>query len=198
MIEFLSGNLVVKEPVRAVINVQGIGYEVFISLHTFDSLGDIGIEATLFTHLHVREDAMLLYGFASAEERSAFRMLIAVSGIGAKVAMAILSGLTVKDLGESIAHGNVATLTSIPGIGKKTAERLVLELRDKFGKGISASDSGPSGLGDIRSEAMLALSSLGYSQQAAEKAIMKAISEDETTKNELSALIKLALRLLTK
>lgn len=198
MIEFLAGTLEFKEPTRAVINVQGVGYEVFISVQTFDTLPELRADVMLFTHLHVREDAMLLYGFAETSERSAFRLLMSVSGVGAKVALAVLSGASVAQLAEYVGSGNISALTSIPGIGKKTAERIIVELRDKLGKEISAVGEGSAGKGDARSEALLALLALGYPQKNAENALNKAFSDDETDKNDVSGLIKLALRLLTR
>jgi Holliday junction DNA helicase RuvA len=197
MIEYLAGTLASKEPTRAVIETQGIGYEVFISLQTFDTLPDTGAPVKLFTYLYVREDAMLLYGFASQAERSAFRLLLGVSGVGAKVAMAVLSGASVDELEGHITSGRVGALQSIPGIGKKTAERIVVELRDKLGKAILHGETVISAPGDVRTEAVLALVALGYSTQNAENGVRKAISRGEFEKNDVGALIKSALRALS-
>jgi len=198
VIEFLSGTLAAKEPVRAVIDVQGIGYEVFISLHTYEMLPEAGAPVQLFTHLHVREDAMLLYGFAGREERFAFRMLMSVSGIGVKVALAVLSGASVADLAQYIGSSNIGALTSIPGIGKKTAERMIVELRDKLGKEFSGLEHASSGKADVQSEALLALVSLGYTQQAAQNVIKKALTNSPEQISDVGALIKSALRLLAR
>jgi Holliday junction DNA helicase RuvA len=135
MIGRLSGNLIEKLPPQVVVDVNGVGYEVDVPMTTFYQLPALGQKTTLFTHLVVREDAHLLFGFASKEERQTFRQLIKVSGIGAKIALAILSGMTADELAVAIASEDIKRLSAVPGIGKKTAERLVLELRGKLATG---------------------------------------------------------------
>ena len=134
MITLLRGILLAKAPTEAVVDVGGVGYGVQIPVSTFEALGDTNTPVTLHTYLHVREDALVLYGFATGEERDTFRLLISVNGIGPKMAQGILSGIGVQDLKDCIARGNVAMLTTVPGVGRKTGERLVVELREKIGK----------------------------------------------------------------
>ena len=132
MIARLSGTVLEKHPMRVVIDVGGVGYDVHVPLSSFAAVGDAGSRLTLRVHTHVREDALVLYGFGSALEQLVFERLIAVSGIGPKLALSVLSGLAPEELVQAIATANVARLTSIPGIGRKTAERIVLELKDKL------------------------------------------------------------------
>lgn len=197
MIASLSGILKLKTPIEVLIDVNGIGYTVNIPLSTYEKLGDVGSSISLLTHLHIREDAVQLYGFATEEERRLFKLLIFVSGIGPKIAQSILSGMNVEELRSNLMNGNVNALTTIPGVGKKTAERLVVELRDKVGKTFSESEPIPP-LGTvttaIRFEALHALTSLGYNQQVAEKAIRLALKESENLTLSLEELIKRALR----
>ena len=174
MIAYVRGILDSKEPNRVVVDVGGIGYEIFIPLSTYQSLPAIGAQVKLFTHHHVREDSMQLYGFLSAEEKEIFEMVLSISGVGAKVALSILSAISVDEFRRSVAQGDMKTLTKIPGIGKKSAERMVLELRDKIGKvhidermiRILEAESG--------SDAVAALLALGVSQTAAEYAVFRA------------------------
>lgn len=197
MISQLRGELLHKLPTEVVVDVNGVGFGVQIPVSTFEKLGDVHTTVKLFTHLHVREDAMLLYGFATEEERSAFRLLISVTGIGPKMAQGILSGIPVPDLKSSIASGNTAALTTIPGVGRKLADRLVVELRDKLGR-MEAPTGGvmlPSDAqGAVRSEALLALTSLGYNRTVAERAVRSALEDFTGTPPTLEALIKAALR----
>ena len=132
MIGRLSGKLIEKQPPQIIVDVQGLGYEVDVPMSTFYNLPGLGETITLFTHLVVREDAHLLYGFGSDDERRAFRQLLKISGVGPKLALSVLSGLSVADLAQTVATQETGRLTKIPGVGKKTAERLVLELRDKL------------------------------------------------------------------
>lgn len=194
MIASLTGLLKSKSPTEVLLDVNGVGYAVSIPLSTFEKLGAQNSHVTLFTHLVVREDALQLYGFATEEERSLFRLLISVNGIGPRIAQAVLSGLSVAELKQHVANGNIAALTAIPNIGRKTAERLVLELRDKIDKVPTPGVITPTDRGaEIRAEALLALTSLGYQRVAAEKAIRQALSENKTDLS-LEALIKLALQ----
>jgi holliday junction DNA helicase RuvA len=201
MIASIRGTLIHKSPTAVVIETNGVGYGISIPLSTYGALGDCGTAITLFTHLHVREDALQLFGFATEEERSLFRLLLSVSGIGPRMGQTILSGITVADLKHHLVSGNVGALTTIPGVGKKLGERLILELRDKVGK-IEAGDKPSLHMGDvegsIRSEAILALTSLGYARAAAEKAIMHALRESSERTLSVEELIKASLRLATK
>ena len=167
MISRITGILIEKNPPEVVVDVGGVGYEIAVPMSTFYPLPAIGERVSLHTQLIVREDAHLLYGFATHSERAAFRQLLKISGVGPKVALAVLSGLSVNDLASAIALQDAARLTKIPGIGKKTAERLLLELRDKFQTpgAISSTDSAAvSDSGDI----LNALIALGYNERVAQ------------------------------
>lgn len=195
MIASLTGILKSKSPTEVLVDVNGVGYSVSIPLSTYSKLGDINASVHLLTYLHVREDAMLLFGFATEAERSLFRLLISITGIGPKTAQGILSGISVSELHQHIAGGNITALTAIPGIGRKTAERLIVELRDKIAK----TDPGvQGGAGDrnteIRNEALLALTSLGYNRVSAEKAIRTALNESGGAQLSVEDLIKRALK----
>jgi Holliday junction DNA helicase RuvA len=197
MIASLTGILKFKSPTEIVIDVHGVGYTVSIPLSTYEKLGDVDTSISLLTHFHVREDAMQLFGFISHDERRLFKLLISVSGIGPKIAQGILSGMNVEELKSHLLHGNVAALTAIPGVGKKTAERLILELRDKVGK--ATADAEPiSALGmasaAMHAEALQALTSLGYNLQIAEKSIRLVLKEADGSAISLEELIKRALR----
>ncbi|MBR9977927.1 MAG: Holliday junction branch migration protein RuvA [Bacteroidetes bacterium] len=197
MIEFIEGILAAKGPVTAVIDVGGVGFALHISLHTQDTLPGEGEHVKLLTHLHVREDALLLFGFAHAEERRIFRQLQAISGIGARMALNILSGISPEDLRLRVTKGDVAALTRIPGIGKKTAERIVVELRDTLSRDIDAGASTVSGLRlGARDEALMALQALGYGRQMAEKALNHVMSNTSEAAQGASDMIKAALRQL--
>ncbi|MGC8504000.1 MAG: Holliday junction branch migration protein RuvA [Acidithiobacillus sp.] len=170
MIALLAGKLLRRRPPYLWLDVQGVGYELELPLSSFYQLPPDGTALCLFTHLTIREDAHLLYGFLSEAERDMFRLLIRVNGIGGKVALACLSGLSTERLGQAVAEGNVAMLTGIPGIGAKTAQRLVVELRDKMGGLAQALSSTPPG-GDPRQEAVAALLTLGYKPAQASQAV---------------------------
>lgn len=197
MIASLSGILKIKTPTEVLIEVQGVGYAVSIPLSTFEKLGDTGSATTLLTYFHVREDALQLFGFATKEERFLFKLLISVSGIGPKIAQGILSGISAAELRHHIARENITALTAIPGVGKKTAERLIIELRDKIGK-LELTTPSTATLSnqqeDTRQEALLALTSLGYNRQIAEKALRQVLTETNGTSLPLQELIKKALR----
>ena len=175
MIVFLDGVLEEKEPTRAVVNVGGVGYEAAIPLSSYDRLPAAGQRVRLLTVLVVREDAHLLFGFMTAEERDLFLQLTSVNGIGPKLGLAVLSGLSVRDLRAAIAAGDVKRLSGISGIGKKTAERLVLEMRDKLGKGeIAAALTAGNAPGPADAklrDAYLALVSLGYKPADAQRMV---------------------------
>ena len=164
MIGRLSGRLAAKNPPQVLLDVAGVGYELDVPMSTFYGLPGTGEAVTLYTHLVVREDAHTLYGFATLEERGAFRQLIRISGIGARTALSVLSGLSVSDLAQSVAMQDAARLTRIPGIGKKTAERLLLELKGKLA-GVTAPAE------EKTSDVLNALLALGYSDKEAHAAI---------------------------
>ena len=197
MIARLRGTLAAKSPTEIVVDVGGVSFAVSIPLSTFERLGEAGAPVAVFTHLHVREDALQLYGFSTEGERELFRMLIAVSGIGPKMAQGILSGISAGDLRNHILTGNAGALTAIPGVGRKTAERLVVELRDRIARADGAASGGAAFAGEgagVLGEALLALTSLGYNRAAAEKAIRGAIQESHDAEASVEALIKAALR----
>ena len=196
MISHLKGILHRKSPTEIVVDVDGVGYALSIPLSTFEKLGDAGSQITILTYLHVREDILQLYGFATESERELFRLLISVSGIGPKIAQGILSGAQTSELQNLIAQGNAPALTTIPGVGRKTAERLIVELRDKISKlETPLTTSGATGTpGGIRAEALMALTSLGYNRAAAEKAIRAALHEFDGKEPTIQELLKQALK----
>lgn len=191
MIGRITGTLIEKNPPSICVDVQGIGYEIDIPMSTLYDLPEIGQTVSLHTHLSIREDAHVLFGFGSAAEKNAFRTLIKVSGIGPKTALAILSSLTVDDLIAAIEAEDIALLTRAPGIGKKTAERMLLELRDKFTTSAGASANNNSASTD-RSDMLNALVALGYNQNEASKAL-KTVNADST----VAEGIRLALQVLS-
>jgi Holliday junction DNA helicase RuvA len=171
MIAHLRGKLLEKHPNQAVVETGGVGYDVAISIPTFSELTSVGSEVSLHIHTHVREDQLALYGFGRPEEKQLFEKLITVSGIGPKLAMTILSGMAADDMANAIRGNDVARLTRIPGIGKKTAERMVLELRDKLpAVGAGQVREMPSFSG-TQEDVLSALVNLGYQRAAAEKAL---------------------------
>ena len=196
MIASLRGKKLSLSPHELVLDVNGVGYLLHISQTTFTALEAAGPDLALFTYLHVREDALQLYGFAAEAERELFSRLIGISGIGPKIALAILSGLRPADLREAILAGNIGLLTSIPGVGRKTAERIVLELRAALGKiGFDApAEPATSAQMKIRSEAIVALMSLGFTRTVAEKALLAVISGSRGADLSVEDLVKLALR----
>ena len=169
MIGRLSGILFDKNPAQLLVDCNGVGYEVGVPMSTFYNLPSIGEKVTLLTHMVVREDAQLLYGFGTSQERELFRELIKISGIGARTALAILSGMSVKDLAQAVTLQEAGRLTRIPGIGKKTAERLLLELKGKLGADIGAAPGGAEG--ESSNDILSALLALGYSEKEALLAI---------------------------
>lgn len=190
MIGRLHGKLLEKNPPQILIDVSGVGYEVDVPMSTFCNLPEVGGELTLYTHFVVREDAELLYGFATLAERAVFRALIKISGVGPKIALALLSGITVDQLKDAVDRGETGLLTKVPGIGKKTAERLVLELKDKLaGTGAATAAVPTSG---ARADVAAALIALGYSEREAAAATKK-LPEDCTVNDGL----RLALKSLT-
>ena len=197
MIASLTGILKTKSPTEVLLDVNGVGYGISIPFSTFEKLSELNTRITLLTHLHVREDALQLFGFLTEDERFFFRILISVSGIGPKIALGILSGISVKELRNHIVGGNVGALTAIPGIGRKTAERLILELREKVTGPEGSSLNIPRPLDTLRAQALMALTSLGYSKLTAEKAMQRVFSESGSEELTLEEIIKRALRYTT-
>jgi len=200
MIAFLRGRILEKQPNRVLLDVNGVGYEVFVPLSTFYDLGDEGGEIALRIHTHVREDALQLFGFLTLLERQMFERLIAISGIGPKLAIAVLSGLETRDLVTAVQRADVARLTTIPGVGKKTAERIVLELKDRLAQIVVpvASDAKPaaSETDRVRGDLLSALQNLGYHRPDAERAA-DAVLRDAPDRT-LEAALKDALRHLSR
>lgn len=190
MIGKLTGMLSEKNPPEVLVDCNGVGYEVHVPMSTFYNLPALGEKITLLTHFVVREDAQLLYGFGTAMERDAFRQLIKVSGVGPRMALAVLSGMGVAELAQAITLQEVARLVKVPGIGKKTAERLLLELKGKFGADIGARASVGS---DSQVDILQALMALGYSDKEA-AAALKALPAEVG----VSEGIKLALKALAR
>ncbi|MGE0405099.1 MAG: Holliday junction branch migration protein RuvA [Candidatus Korobacteraceae bacterium] len=194
MIAHLRGTLIAKYPNQAVLEACGVGYDVAISVPTFSDLPATGNEVALHVHTHVREDAIALFGFFRVEEKRLFEKLLAVSGIGPKLAITILSGMPVTDMIGAIRGGDVARLTRIPGIGKKTAERMVLELRDKLDEFGSA--AAPQAASAVEQDVLSALVNLGYQRPAAERALSAAARNG--TANEFDTLFREVLAALSK
>jgi holliday junction DNA helicase RuvA len=206
MIAHLSGKLIDKHATSVVLEVGGVGYEVTIPVTTFYELEEAGQTVSLRIYTHVREDALQLFGFKTLRERQLFTQLISVSGIGPKSAIAMLSGMSADEIIAAIRTNNLARLTSIPGLGKKTAERLVIELRDKMAalsspaleeEYAAASEAGTAAGEDaLREDALSALTNLGYQRAAAEKAVTHAIQEGGDLSVEL--ILRRSLRTLSK
>jgi len=199
MIAFLRGRLGEKQPNRIIVDVGGVGYDVAVPLSTFYTLGESGAEVALRVHTHVREDTLALYGFATLLELQIFERLIGISGIGPKLALAVLSGIDVVDLVRAVQGGDVARLTAIPGVGKKTAERIGLELKDKLPPQLAAevaAQADTDGTGGLRGDLLSALLNLGYHRPLADKAVDAAIKKVEPKTFE--AVLKQALRELAR
>ena len=203
MIAHLRGSILEKHPNRIVIDVSGVGYDVFVPLSTFYGLGEAGAGIALRIHTHVREDAFVLYGFATTLEQQLFERLIGVSGIGPKLALAVLSGIEPQEFIRAIERGDLARLTAIPGVGKKTSERIVLEMKDRLprahaaaaaGAGVTATDAPV-----MRDDVVSALVNLGYHRPLAEKAAEAAITTIGSTSDaSFERVLKQALREVAK
>ena len=198
MYHYLNGKIAEKTPAAVILDVNGVGYEVRISVNTFSALPDLGQTAKLLTHFVVREDAQILFGFASEEERELFRLLLSVSGIGPKMAMTLLSGMTLAELKTAIREGALPVLSSISGIGKKTAERVIVELKDKLPRetGKDSKDI----LHDMNvsdqavEDAVQALIALGYAKQKAKEAVQKVLKSLLGKKVSVEEIIRAALK----
>lgn len=198
MIAHLRGRLLDKQPNRVIVDVHGVGYDVSVPLSTFYGLGAIGEETALRIHTHVREESLALYGFATRLEQDLFERLIGVSGIGPKLALSVLSGIEPDELIRAIERTDVARLTSIPGVGKKTSERIVLELKDRLPKalpaeGASGTAASPSALRDDLTSALI---NLGYHRPLAEKAVESAVTA--TPAGDFEQVLRRALRELAR
>ena len=200
MIAFLRGRILDKQPNRVVVDVQGVGYELHVPLTTYYDIGDDGSEVALRVHTHVREEALQLYGFLTLLEQQLFERLIAISGIGPKLAIAVLSGIETRELVVAVQRGDIVRLTGIPGVGKKTAERIILELKDRL-----AQMGMPPGGGDevvsspadtLRRDVLSALQNLGYHRPLAEKAIDASLSSGQP--RDFEQALKAALRELMR
>ncbi len=193
MIAHLRGTLISKHPNQAIVEAAGVGYEVNISIPTFSALPALGAEVALFIHTHVREDALSLFGFLRSEEKQLFEKLLSVSGIGPKLAVTLLSGMPADAMVAAIKGNNLAALTRIPGVGKKTAERMVLELRDKldaFGVPAATATASP-----IEEDVISALVNLGYPRPLAERTLARLGS---TPSESFDGLFRKALAILAK
>jgi Holliday junction DNA helicase RuvA len=195
MIAHLRGQLTFKAPNQAIVECAGVGYDVAISVATFTSLPAEGAQVALHIHTHVREDQIALFGFSEMQEKRLFEKLLTISGIGPKLAITVLSGIAADRLVTAIRSADHATLTKIPGIGKKTAERVVLELKDKLDDmavAATASSSGPSH-GPVGDDALSALVNLGYPRPIAQKAIETAIAKDAAAGQDFETLFRAAM-----
>jgi Holliday junction DNA helicase RuvA len=196
MIAHLRGRLLAKHPNQAIVETGGVGYDVTISVPTFSDLPGMGSEVALHIHTHVREDTIALYGFLRSAEKTLFEKLITVSGIGPKLAITILSGMAADEMVQAIRGNDIARLTRIPGIGKKTAERMVLELRDKLAFEKAGEITAPPALNPVEEDVLSALVNLGYQRAAAERALA-AVSRNGKT-GPFDSLFREALASLSK
>lgn len=198
MIAYIAGKLAVKKPTEAIVDVQGVGYLIQIPTSTFQALPDVGQPVQLMTHYVVREDAHLLFGFATEAERTLFQTMIAVSGVGPKLGLAALSAMRPDELRDRVIDGDASMLTRIPGVGRKTAERLVVELRDRLAK-VDLGDTGSPLSGGseeraaARADALLALEALGFNRAGAERALRKTLRQHPGVQSA-DELVRLALR----
>ena len=196
MIAHLRGKLLAKHPNQAIVEAAGVGYDVTISVPTFSDLPAVGAEVALNIHTHVREDAIALYGFLRPSEKVLFEKLITVSGIGPKLAITILSGMPADEMVSAIRGNDVARLTRIPGIGRKTAERMVLELRDKLPQAVPAAAMTTSAISPTEEDVLSALVNLGYQRAAAEKALDAGVKNGKGS--SFDSLFRSALAALSK
>ena len=195
MIGFLRGRVLEKRPNQVILDVQGVGYDVSIPVSTYYLLPDPPAEAQLHIHTHLREDSLALYGFLTLGEKKMFEQLLNVSGIGPRLAITILSGLEVQELVPAIRQSDLLKLSHIPGVGRRTAERIVVELRDKL-VGAEAEPAVGRGIPKVQEDVLSALLNLGYQRAAAEKAVVRAVAQDGAATFDI--LLKRALQLLVK
>jgi Holliday junction DNA helicase RuvA len=199
MIAFLRGRVLQKQPNRLIVDVSGVGYDVAVPLSTFYAIGEPDTEIALHIHTHVREDQLALFGFQTPLELTVFERLIGVSGIGPKLALVVLSGMEPRDLVGAIQRGDLARLTRIPGIGKKTAERVVVELRDRLSKAVEAAGAAlpaPTPADALRDDLASALGNLGYHRQSVDKVLQKLLDRPDPPRFEDA--LRLALKELSR
>lgn len=201
MIGRLRGKLIEKQAPHLLIDVGGVGYEVEAPMTTIYKLPELHEEVTLYTHLHVREDAQLLFAFGEERERQLFRTLIKVNGVGAKMALTILSGMEADEFAQCIADGDAARLTRLPGVGKKTAERLIIEMRDRLKDWQSSPKSGPGSVDrsiemnvEPSDEAVSALIGLGYKPQEASKYVLAVVADDMSSEDIIREALKASVK----
>jgi Holliday junction DNA helicase RuvA len=195
MIAQLHGKLADKRPNHVVVDVHGVGYSVIVPLSTYAGLGSLHEEVTLLIHTHLREDQLALFGFLTAREKQCFELLISASGVGPSLAMKILSGMNPEELAPAIRQGDIAQLTRIPGVGRKTAERIILELRDKMAAVDSTATGKPATRSRVESDVSSALVNLGYDERSVEKALVQARSTGGA--DTFEELLRLTLRQLS-
>ena len=196
MIGLLRGRLLDKRPNQVILDVGGVGYLVAVPLSTFAALGDLHAEVTLLIHTHVREDALALYGFLSAREKHLFELLLGASGVGPTLALKILSGMNVEELIPAIRSGDIARLTKIPGVGRKTAERMVVELKDKLDSvAVESEKPAPASPAGVEADVKSALLNLGYDERTADAALATAKREAGTSNFE--KLLRVSLTALS-
>jgi Holliday junction DNA helicase RuvA len=198
MIGHLRGTLIDKRPNQVLLDVAGVGYQVQIPLSTFYAIGELKDEVSLMVHTHVRDDALVLYGFLTAREKHFFELLISAQGIGPSLAVKILSNMSVDDLLEAISSRNIERLTKIPSVGKKTAERIIVELRDKLAQieAASPAEEKPAARGGLAADVVSALLNLGYDRRTAEKAAEEA--QRNGSGNSFEALLRASLQSLSR
>ena len=197
MIARLSGTLLEKHVQRLVIDVSGVGYDVLVPLSTFYAVGEAGQKVVLRIHTHVREDALQLFGFITPLEQDLFERLITVSGIGPKLALAVLSGIESGDLVKAIRSSDIARLTRTPGIGRKTAERLIVELKDRMPQAVAGEEPGPiDAPGSLRDDVLSALVNLGYQAHSVEKTVDAVLKRDES--GDFETVLRQILRELSR
>ncbi len=194
MIGFISGKIISKKPTQVLVDVNGVGYLINISINTFEKISDEGEQISLFTYLSVKEDSLTLFGFSNESEKQMFELLISVNGIGPKLAQSILSGIQVNELKFAISGGNISRIIAVPGIGKKTAERLLLDLRDKVDAVSEGKETGVSF--KVKDDAVAALTSLGYNSKTADKVVRDILSDKPNATVE--EVIRMALSYLSK
>lgn len=198
MIAWLRGRLLEKQPTRLVLDVHGVGYEVHVPVSTFYAVGEPGSDVEVRVHTHVREDALALYGFLTPYELTVFEKLIGTSGVGPKLGLAVLSGIDAVDFAAAVQRNDVARLTRIPGVGRKTAERLCLELKDKLPPppGAPAAAAAPAPADALRDDLVSALANLGYHRTAVDKVLDKLLGGDESPR--FDAALRAALKELAR
>lgn len=195
MIGYLTGKIITKKPTQLLLDVNGVGYIINISINTFEKIPEAGQATSIHTYLAVREDSLTLYGFSSESEKHMFELLISINGIGPKLAQGILSGIQIEELAHALKNGNLSRLVAVPGVGRKTAERMLLDLRDKV-ENIGEEKEPLTGSFKLKDDAIAALTTLGYNQKMAERIIRDILTQNPST--DIEELIRLALSQLNK